>query len=130
IREAPLDLALAQRFQAAVALAGHLLDRLVGQLCQRRVFPHPWLRDGGVDRDGRDEEVPPAVGEGLGRRGDDAWYVAAGVDHAVPGAALEDCEAAVAIAVQLLELWIQLGRVDTAVEERHLVSPLERRVDD
>src|SRR5205085_10297156 len=81
--------------------------------------------------DGGDENVAlDGLGQQLGRRADDTRDVARSIDDGVERAALERGQVAVAVAVQVLHIGKERGIRATAVEERQLVPPLERRLRD
>jgi hypothetical protein len=66
----------------------------------------------------------------LGRLPHDPRHEAARVDDGVPAAAAQRVQVPVPVAAQLLDLREELGVRHTPVEERHLVSAGERRLDD
>ena len=73
--------------------------------------------------------MPDGIGEQAGALADDAREVARRVDDGVPLAPAEALEATVAVADDPLQLRVELRAGPAAVEERHLVATLERRVD-
>ena len=122
------DRVLAERLQLAVGLAP-LLGRL-GELCDRRLLGRR-RRETRVDGDRRDERVVADVAAARAMRlAHDARHVAARVDDGVEAAPAERVEVAVAVAAQLLDIREELGPRLAAVEERHLVTVVERGVDD
>src|SRR5512133_2993192 len=83
-----------------------------------------------VYRDRRDEHVvADGVTQELRRSTQNARDETRRVDHRVPLASLERREVAVAVAPEPLGLGEELRIRLTAVEEGHLVTPLERRLD-
>ena len=120
-----LDDALAHRLQLAVVL-GHVLGvdvpvewrRLVGRTAEV-----------GVDRSRRDEEVVGRLDQ-LDRLPHDPGEVARDVHHGVPRAAAEGIELPVAVPAELLDVGEELRVRPAAVEERDLVPPRERRLDE
>src|SRR5581483_5361557 len=131
LAERRTHLLLAQGLQRAVV--GVVVQQPVGWCAaelRRGVVLRPRLAVVGVVRDARDERV--ALGsarEQLRRLADDAGNVARRVDDGVPTPAAEGVEAPLAVAAQLLDLGEELGARQPAVERRHGVAALERRLD-
>ena len=118
----PVELGLgAQRLDRL----GHRVGAVVAQQRRRLVLG---LVVGGVDRDGRDEDVlPHLAAQHLARVADPERQGRRVVDADVPLAALERLQVAgVAVAEQLLDLAGPGLRLPAAVEQGHLVAARER----
>ena len=132
VSEHVLDGAFAEGLQRAVVLVrvAHLLDRLVRERPDRARLVHG-AAEVGVDGDAGDEGVAAGAWlEERRRRADNARDVATRVDHGIPLTPREHLEAAVAVAVQLLDLRIELRARPAAVEEGELVTAAESGVGD
>ena len=70
------------------------------------------------------------IGERVERRAHDSRHVAARVDNRVELPAVERAEISVAVAAQLLGVGEELGPRLAAIEHRHVVAALQRRLDD
>ena len=105
----PRNRSLAQRLERPVRLAADLLDRFVGKRAYRVGLVGIGNFEIAVNGDaGYERVVLNAITQRLCRRAHDARHVPAGVDHGIPAAALERCQAAadcrVAVATHFLQL--------------------------
>ena len=129
LAEGVADSLFAQRLQGPVALVRHLVVGKLPELGHRALLV-PRRAEVGVDRDARDEAVEAAAGECLRRRANVLREVAARVDDRVPLPAGERVEALLAVTRDAFDVGVEIGVGRPAVEERQLVHPRERRVDD
>ena len=121
--------ALAQCLERAVALVRDVVVPLAAELGEWAVLVHgsPEVR---VDGDARHEAVETGLRKRCGRRLHVAREISACVDHRVPAPPGERVEPFLSVADDALDLRIQLRVRRATVEERQLVSALERRFRD
>jgi hypothetical protein len=124
---------LAQHLERTVDLGGRdLLDRLVGELVDGPVLVGARTARVGIDRGARHERVVlDGAGEDAGGVAHPSGHARRGVDDRVPAPASQRVEiACVAVAVERLDVRVEVWARPPAVEERDLVPARERRLDE